>query len=244
MNMNEILPAKIEKMIYVIRGQKVMLDFDLAELYGVETKYLNRVVKRNLLRFPKDFMFQLDSKDLADIRCQFVTLDAEEWFRYPPHAFTENGVAMLSGLLNSERAISVNISIMRTFTKMRALLLSDRVLSERLHELEKAFLPAAIISLLIEAKNAGMTLALVTSSERVVTDELLRMGNVRDYFSLVITRDDVPKHKPDPLPYLKALELTGHDATEVMIFEDSEVGIEAAKGSGAIVMRADWHPKK
>jgi HAD superfamily hydrolase (TIGR01509 family) len=107
----------------------------------------------------------------------------------------------------------------------------------------ESFLPAAIVSLLAEAKNAGMTLALVTSSERVVTEELLRMGNVDHYFSLVITRDDVPKHKPDPYPYLKALELTGHEATEVMIFEDSEVGIEAANGSGAFVMRADWHPK-
>lgn len=106
-----------------------------------------------------------------------------------------------------------------------------------------AFLPSAIVSLLAETKNAGMTLALITSSERVVTEELLRMGNVDHYFSLVITRDDVPKHKPDPLPYLKALELTGHEASEVMIFEDSEVGVEAAKGSGAHVIRADWHPK-
>jgi HAD superfamily hydrolase (TIGR01509 family) len=107
----------------------------------------------------------------------------------------------------------------------------------------EAFLPKAIVSLLLEAKNTGMTLALVTSSEKVVTEELLRLGNVREFFSLVITRDDCPKHKPDPYPYLKALEHTKHEASEVLIFEDSEVGIEAAKGSGAHVMRADWHPK-
>lgn len=105
------------------------------------------------------------------------------------------------------------------------------------------FLPAAIVSLLEESRTDRLTLALVTSSERVVTEELLRMAQIRDHFSLVITRDDCPKHKPDPWPYLKALELTGMDAKEVLIFEDSEVGVTAALGSGAHVARADWHPK-
>ena len=82
---------------------------------------------------------------------------------------------------------------------------------------------------------------MVTSSEKVVTEELLRMGKIRDFFNLVITRDDCPAHKPDPWPYKKALELTGHSPHEVIIFEDSEVGIAAAMGSGAHVMRADWH---
>lgn len=105
------------------------------------------------------------------------------------------------------------------------------------------FLPVEIVSLLEAAKKENLTIALVTSSERVVTEELLRMGKVRDYFSLVLTRDDCPHHKPHPWPYHKALELTGMSPSEVVIFEDSEVGVTAALGSGAHVMRADWHPK-
>jgi HAD superfamily hydrolase (TIGR01509 family) len=105
------------------------------------------------------------------------------------------------------------------------------------------FLPAKIVELLKEGKSAGLKMALVTSSEKVVTEELLKMGDIRDYFSLVITRDDCPTHKPDPWPYKKALELTGLDKGEVVIFEDSDVGIAAGLGSGAHVIRADWHPK-
>jgi hypothetical protein len=129
--------SKIENMIYMIRGQKVMFDFDLAQLYGVETKNLNKAVKRNISRFPKDFMFQLDINDLEDMRFQFGTAYSARNKRFLPFAFTENGVAMLSGILNSEKAISVNISIMRTFTKMRTILLNDEVLSKRMQELEK-----------------------------------------------------------------------------------------------------------
>ncbi len=105
------------------------------------------------------------------------------------------------------------------------------------------FLPEIIVELLKAAKDEKLAIALVTSSEKVVTEELLRMGKIRDFFNLVITRDDCPAHKPDPWPYKKALELTGHSPHEVIIFEDSEVGIAAAMGSGAHVMRADWHPK-
>lgn len=105
------------------------------------------------------------------------------------------------------------------------------------------FLPESVVGLLKEAKNSGLTLALVTSSEKVVTEELLRMGEIRDFFSLVLTRDDCPAHKPDPWPYKKALELTGLKPDQVIIFEDSDVGITAALGSGANVYRADWHPK-
>ncbi len=135
--MNEVNLSKIEDMIYVIRQQKVMLDSDLAELYGVETKNLNKAVQRNISRFPGAFMFQLDSKDLEILRFQFGTAKSASKKRFLPYVFTESGVAMLSGVLNSERAISVNISIMRTFTKMRAILLNDEVLSKRMHELEK-----------------------------------------------------------------------------------------------------------
>lgn len=135
--MSDVTLSKIENMIYMIRGQKVMLDSDLAELYGVETKNLNKAVRRNISRFPADFMFQLDSGDLENLRFQIGTANSDSKKRFLPYVFTENGVAMLSGVLNSERAISVNISIMRTFTKMRALILNDEHLSKRMHELEK-----------------------------------------------------------------------------------------------------------
>lgn len=135
--MNDVNLSKIENMIYVIRSQKVMLDSDLAELYGVETKNLNKAVKRNISRFPADFMFQLDISDLEGLRFQIGTANSASKKRFLPYVFTENGVAMLSGILNSERAISVNISIMRTFTNMRAILLNDDVLSKRMQELEK-----------------------------------------------------------------------------------------------------------
>jgi HAD superfamily hydrolase (TIGR01509 family) len=103
------------------------------------------------------------------------------------------------------------------------------------------FLPEIVVQLLKDAKSEKLTIALVTSSEKVVTEELLRMGGIRDFFNPVITRDDCPAHKPDPWPYKKALELTGHSPHEVIIFEDSDVGITAAMGSGAHVMRAVWH---
>ncbi len=125
-------PQAIEKMIYVVRGQKVMLDSDLAELYGVETKMLKRAVKRNIGRFPSDFMFEFTKEELINWRYQFGTSNKEKMgLRIPPFAFTENGIAMLSGVLSSDRAITVNISIMRTFTKLRALIVSDEALPEK-----------------------------------------------------------------------------------------------------------------
>ena len=113
---NKLLP--IQNMIYEIRGFKVMFDSDLAALYKVETKYLNRTVRRNTKRFPIDFMFQLTKSELSDLRCQFGT---SSWggSRYNPHVFTEQGIAMLSGLLNSDIAIKVNIQIMRAFVQLR-----------------------------------------------------------------------------------------------------------------------------
>ena len=111
--------------IYLIRGMKVMLDADLAELYGVETSQLKRSVRRNAVRFPNDFMFELTDNELENLRCQTGT---SSWggTRYSPMAFTENGVAMLSSILNSERAIVVNIQIIRIFTKMRDILSSTK----------------------------------------------------------------------------------------------------------------------
>ncbi|RLA63828.1 MAG: ORF6N domain-containing protein [Epsilonproteobacteria bacterium] len=131
-------PKLIEKMIYVIRGQKVMLDSDLAELYEVETRSLNQAVKRNLDRFPPDFMFQLSNQELISLRSQFVIFnETVKGRKYRPFVFTEQGVAMLSSVLKGKKAALVNISIMRTFVKIRALLNSDETLSERLRKLEK-----------------------------------------------------------------------------------------------------------
>ena len=128
--------TQIENMIYEIRGYKVMLDNDLAALYQVETKYLNRIVKRNLKRFPSDFMFQLTNKEWDDLRCQFVTAKMVEKIRYNPYVFSEQGIAMLSGLLNSDIAIDVNIQIMRAFVQLRYFVLSQSK-DEQIAELRK-----------------------------------------------------------------------------------------------------------
>ena len=129
----------IENKIYEIRGQKVMLDFDLAEMYEIETKNLNKAVKRNIERFPTDFMFQLSNIEanilIDNIRFQNGTL-SKDWFRYAPFAFTEQGVAMLSGILRSPKAVEVNINIMRAFVHMRQYLLSHAPKQE-LEELRK-----------------------------------------------------------------------------------------------------------
>ncbi len=136
--MVELISENIERSIYFIRGQRVMIDSDLAELYEVETKVLNRQVKRNLKRFPLDFMFQLSNQEFTNLKCQIGTSSlAHGGRRIPPLAFTENGVAMLSGILNGNRAIEVNIAIMRIFTKLRSFLLLERELTERMSKLEE-----------------------------------------------------------------------------------------------------------
>lgn len=139
--MNSIVPTEvIEKKIYLIRGQKVMLDSDLAELYGVATKVLLQAVKRNSNRFPSDFMFQLNYQEVASLRSQIVTSKTGRGGRrYLPYVFTEQGVAMLSTVLNSERAIQVNIAIMRAFVKLREMIASHKDLAKRLDELEKKY---------------------------------------------------------------------------------------------------------
>jgi hypothetical protein len=132
----EFREESIAEKIYFIRGEKVLLDRDLAILYGIDTKVLKQAVKRNQKRFPEDFMFLLNKNEMKNLRSQFVT---SSWggLRYSPMAFTEQGVAMLSSVLNSDRAIEVNISIMRTFVKMRSLIYSTMELKEKLKELEK-----------------------------------------------------------------------------------------------------------
>lgn len=135
----QLIPAeRIERSILLIRGQKVMLDSDLAELYGVSTKAFNQAVKRNTRRFPPDFMFQLTADESESLRSQFVTSNkGRGGRRYAPYAFTEQGVAMLSSVLNSERAIEVNIAIMRAFVRLREILATHKDLARRVDELEQ-----------------------------------------------------------------------------------------------------------
>jgi len=129
---------QIEEAIFLIRGQKVMLDRDLAELYGVETKQLKRAVKRNIDRFPADFMFELTGKELENLRHHFGT---SSWggTRYAPLVFTEQGVAMLSSVLRSKRAVQVNIEIMRAFVRLRQMLSTHKDLKRKLAALEKKY---------------------------------------------------------------------------------------------------------
>ncbi len=135
----ETIPAeRIQRSILLVRGEKVMLDADLASLYGVTTGSLNRAVKRNLARFPSDFMFQLTDGEMQDLRCQIGISNSERGGRrYLPYAFTEQGVAMLSSVLRSPRAIQVNIAIMRAFVQLRQVLASHSELARRLADLER-----------------------------------------------------------------------------------------------------------
>jgi len=131
---------RIEKAIYVIRGERAMLDRDLAQLYAIPTKVLKQTVRRNLDRFPDDFMFVLDKNEFELWRSQFVTSKADrQGLRYPPMAFTEQGVAMLSSVLNSGRAVQVNIAIMRTFVQLRQMLASNAHLAKKLEVLERKY---------------------------------------------------------------------------------------------------------
>ena len=132
---------RIVERIFFIRGKKVMFDRDLAEFYGVETKVLNQTVKRNMSRFPDDFMFKLNGKETSVwqhslSRSQIVTLKQGENIKYSPRVFTEQGVAMLSSVLQSKKAVQVNIQIIRTFTKLREILSENKKMAERLEQLE------------------------------------------------------------------------------------------------------------
>jgi len=126
----------IQDMIYEIRGQRVMLDRDLADLYGVELKVMNQAVKRNNKRFPSDFMFQLTDEEWKKQRSQIVTFN-KDTRKYRPYAFTEQGVSMLSSVINSERAIEININIMRAFVKLRHYVLTKTDTNEQIAELRK-----------------------------------------------------------------------------------------------------------
>jgi len=139
--MTELVPIElIASKIYLIRGIKVMLDRDLAELYDVETKILKRAVRRNIDRFPNDFMFELSKNEMENWRCQFGTSNGVKMgLRYKPMAFTEQGVAMLSSVLRSKRAIHVNIQIMRAFTQLRKMLSTHKDLKRKIESMEKKY---------------------------------------------------------------------------------------------------------
>jgi len=137
--MTNIVPSRqIERLILLSRGHKVMLDADLADLYGVETRVLIQAVKRNFKRFPADFMFQLSLEEVKVLRSQSViSKGSRGGRRYLPYVFTEQGVAMLSSILNSERAVEINIEIMRAFVRLRGMILSNKDLARKLDALER-----------------------------------------------------------------------------------------------------------
>ncbi len=133
---NDLIASKI----YFLRGEKVLLDSDLAFLYGVETKRLKEAVRRNIARFPEDFMFELTFREWSALRTQFASLEGRgRYSKYPPMAFTEQGVAMLSGILNSSRAIETNVAIMRTFVALRRLMQSNKELAAKIRQLENKY---------------------------------------------------------------------------------------------------------
>ena len=137
---DSIVPIElIEQKIYLMRGQKVMLDKDLAALYGVKPIRLREQVKRNIKRFPEDFMFQLNEKEINIMVSQNAIPSRKYLGGHPPYVFTEQGVAMLSSVLNSERAIEVNIHIMRAFVKLREMIASNKELAKKLNKLEKKY---------------------------------------------------------------------------------------------------------
>ncbi len=135
--MKSIIPSdNIQQMIYIIRGQKVMLDEDLAQLYEVPTKVLIQAIKRNRARFPQDFMFQLNNEEARQMRSQFVTASKRN-IRFKPYAFTEHGVTMLSSVLRSQKAIQINILIVRAFARLREMVNMNRALAKRLAAIER-----------------------------------------------------------------------------------------------------------
>ena len=132
-------PENVARLVFFVRGEKVMLDADLAQLYGVTTGNLNKAVKRNQARFPGDFMFQLTDKETESLIFQSGRSKGRGGRRHRPYAFTEQGVAMLSSVLNSERAVQVNIAIMRTFVQLRRLMDSNATLARKIESLEKKY---------------------------------------------------------------------------------------------------------
>src|SRR3989338_4201160 len=165
---NTIAPEIIEQKIFVIRGHKIILSPHLAKLYGVEPRALIQAVKRNKERFPLDFMFQLSDKEFRNLKSQFVISSWGGFRRTPPYAFTEQGVAMLSSVLRSKRAVQVNIVIMRTFVKLREILATHKDIAAKLETLEKKYQKHdVVIKQIFEAIRKLMTSDPVPPSRRI-----------------------------------------------------------------------------
>ena len=173
---SEIIPIeRIAASIYVIRGQKVMVDSDLATLYGVETRVLVQAIKRNSARFPEDFMFQLSKEEFDDWRSQIVISNpgTKKGLRYAPYAFTEQGVAMLSSVLRTQRAVDVNIAIVRTFVKLRQILASNEDLARKVaqHDRQIAVLFDHVQKMLTPAPVKKKPIGFIHSTEPVCAGE-------------------------------------------------------------------------
>ncbi len=168
----------IQQQIIELRGQKVMLDFHLAELYEIETKVLKQAVRRNINRFPPDFMFELTQNEFESLRSQFVT-SKRGGLRYMPFAFTEQGIAMLSSVLNSEKAIAINIAIMRTFVSLRQFALNYKELNDKITEIEKQF---PDIYNILNSYIPDSTSLILNSDDPQCSS--LKMGNDRVYFGI------------------------------------------------------------
>ena len=159
---------RIESKILVIRGQKVLLDSDLAVLYDVSVGRLNEAVKRKIKRFPANFMFQLNSKEFSDLKSQSaIAKTGRGGRRTPPYAFTEQGVAMLSSVLNSERAIQVNIAIMNTFVNMRELLLNNSKMAEKLKDIEERIDTQEMNTIIIMDKLRSLTVPAQKKQQKI-----------------------------------------------------------------------------
>ena len=180
----EINENTIKNLIYVVRGQQVMVDSDLAELYQVETKALNRAVKRNIMRFPDDFCFQLSEVEFENLRCQFGTSSLENdnygGRRYLPYVFTEQGISMLSAVLRSEVAVKVSVRIMRTFVEMRRFMVNNSLILNRINEIE--------VKQLIYQKDTDEKFDKVfqyISQHEEVSQKIFFEGQIYDAFSLL-----------------------------------------------------------
>ena len=166
--MSELIPIeRIENKILFIRGQKIILDRDLALLYEVETKSLKRQVRRNIERFPDDFMFELTKEEFENWRCQFGTSNDIMGLRYKPMAFTEHGIAMLSSVINSKQAIQVNIKIMRTFTEMRKMLMDNSKMNKKLEDIEDRIDTQEMNTILLMDKVRNLTSTSIQEKRKI-----------------------------------------------------------------------------
>ena len=190
MKIAEYTSEDIKDLIYTVRGKQVMLDSDVAKLYKCETKYVNRVVKRNIERFPEEFCFQLEQEEFQNLRCQFVTSSLEKQNyggrRYMPYVFTEQGIAMLSGLLKNEIAVKVSINIMDAFVEMRKFILSNGQVFDRLTNIEYKLLEQSKTLTEHEEKFEKVFDELQKNERKEFKQKIFFNGQIYDAYSLII----------------------------------------------------------